>query len=356
MFVLIVIAYLLVKKLSQMSSYARDEGIRTTKCFGAANRLREQQHYHYQPNGSENNRARNKRMSREERLRELIKRHGGRNVSDAVRFLANELHKQKLALLQNVPEQGVADSAVATDNSGDNNHYVAASTFDDHVASRAYSQSKTHDADDDDDDGNTDDVATTHSATLTTLPSGCANNNRGAKPVGDVCAVSCHVAALADGDNNNDDAASKRVSPIMSSSMQSTAQSDHVEDATQQPELQQAAVAQKHRRQAAQQQRRRRPPRRRRLVHDANEQDYDNTTTTTLLEHNDRRCTSTATTAAECVIPTTTQATIAVSKRRQRGRRGGRRRARTRPTNDVAAAAAVAAVALGQSSAADVQI
>lgn len=39
------------------------------------------------------------RLSREERVRELIIHHGGRNVSSAVRFLASELEKNKQLLL-----------------------------------------------------------------------------------------------------------------------------------------------------------------------------------------------------------------------------------------------------------------
>jgi len=37
-------------------------------------------------------------MNREERARQLILHHGGRNVSRAIRFLATELEKQKLHL------------------------------------------------------------------------------------------------------------------------------------------------------------------------------------------------------------------------------------------------------------------
>lgn len=40
------------------------------------------------------------KMSREERTRQLILRHGGKNVSQAIKFLANELAKQKLQLLE----------------------------------------------------------------------------------------------------------------------------------------------------------------------------------------------------------------------------------------------------------------
>lgn len=38
-------------------------------------------------------------MSREERVRQLILRHGGKNVSTAIRYLAAELNKHKLQLL-----------------------------------------------------------------------------------------------------------------------------------------------------------------------------------------------------------------------------------------------------------------
>lgn len=38
-------------------------------------------------------------MSREERVRQLILRHGGRNVSTAIRYLAAELNKHKQQLL-----------------------------------------------------------------------------------------------------------------------------------------------------------------------------------------------------------------------------------------------------------------
>lgn len=44
------------------------------------------------------------KMSREERARELILRHGGKNVSSAIRFLVAELEKQKQLLCQNLSE------------------------------------------------------------------------------------------------------------------------------------------------------------------------------------------------------------------------------------------------------------
>lgn len=42
------------------------------------------------------------RMSREERIRQLILRHGGKNVSTAIRFLASELEKQKQSLFHSL--------------------------------------------------------------------------------------------------------------------------------------------------------------------------------------------------------------------------------------------------------------
>lgn len=45
------------------------------------------------------------RMSRGERIRELIRQHGGKNVSSAIKFLATELEKQKQSLLENLSHE-----------------------------------------------------------------------------------------------------------------------------------------------------------------------------------------------------------------------------------------------------------
>lgn len=45
------------------------------------------------------------RLSREERMRELIIHHGGRNVSSAVRFLAKELERNKRLLMASLASQ-----------------------------------------------------------------------------------------------------------------------------------------------------------------------------------------------------------------------------------------------------------
>lgn len=42
------------------------------------------------------------RMSKDERIRELLRQHGGKNVSSAIKFLATELEKQKQSLLENI--------------------------------------------------------------------------------------------------------------------------------------------------------------------------------------------------------------------------------------------------------------
>lgn len=47
------------------------------------------------------------RMSREERIRELIRQHGGKNVSTAIKFLATELEKEKKSLVKNLSQAGM---------------------------------------------------------------------------------------------------------------------------------------------------------------------------------------------------------------------------------------------------------
>lgn len=44
------------------------------------------------------------RMGREEKVRELVRQHGGVNVSTAIRFLGTELEKQKRLLVENLSE------------------------------------------------------------------------------------------------------------------------------------------------------------------------------------------------------------------------------------------------------------
>lgn len=44
------------------------------------------------------------RMNREERIRELIRQHGGKNVSTAIKFLATELEKEKKSLVKNLSQ------------------------------------------------------------------------------------------------------------------------------------------------------------------------------------------------------------------------------------------------------------
>lgn len=55
--------------------------------------------------GSKRCRDRHK-LTREERLRELILQHGGKNVSSAVRFIIEELKKQKHSLVNNESNKG----------------------------------------------------------------------------------------------------------------------------------------------------------------------------------------------------------------------------------------------------------
>lgn len=42
------------------------------------------------------------RMNRDDRVKQLIRHHGGKNVSSAIKFLANELEKQRKILCENL--------------------------------------------------------------------------------------------------------------------------------------------------------------------------------------------------------------------------------------------------------------
>lgn len=61
------------------------------------------------------------RMSREERARELILHHGGRNVSSAIRFLVGELEKQKHLLFESLLEESKSCTCSCHD---DHHHHL----------------------------------------------------------------------------------------------------------------------------------------------------------------------------------------------------------------------------------------
>lgn len=50
------------------------------------------------------------KISREERIRRLISHHGGRSVSQAIRYLASELREQKLYILKSLIERATNDA------------------------------------------------------------------------------------------------------------------------------------------------------------------------------------------------------------------------------------------------------
>lgn len=52
------------------------------------------------------------RMNRDERVRRLISHHGGKNVSNAIRFLVSELAKQKLSLIEGLAANGELEQRV----------------------------------------------------------------------------------------------------------------------------------------------------------------------------------------------------------------------------------------------------